>query len=531
MKRNTNYIWLMIAALTILLSGCNTDKNNNFSSQSANNTKLVSVQLMAGSITAFGATGLTLPKGNTITLNAFARYDDGSSVDITDEVVLHTNSDHVSIASGSQVTGVSQGDLEIWATFQGVYSQSLNMTVSDSELERIIITPSNDEANLGWNYIIAGNSLQLVAKGVYADRTLADITNKVKWRTNEDVGVTITSSGLLVTSADDMPADSMTLLPFVDAVVGDIASNPLPVSIRRAVLTDIKLMSKKVATRDQSDFSLAIGNTFEFIALGIYDDGSKADITNRVISHSYNAGNGVGYLLNVSKKGLVKAKETEGVNRITVSLLGVVSNSLTFTITSPELTAFTVTPHSTSIAAPVRIIKNTEQQFVVTGTYSDGTVADITNRVNWGLDFAENGIVSLSTTGLVRGLITGAAQMHVTLDDDIKASDDIGAITVSIKVIAPTLQSIAIINNDEHEIDELSLAVNERQKLKAIATFDDGSTLDITKDVFWGTSSQHISYIHPYRGWVTAYHVGADTIEVEYGTFRDELFVEVTAAP
>jgi hypothetical protein len=491
-----------MTVFSMALSGCNIDTNtdkedgNNNGGQK-NNRVLTNIQI---SMTMQGSSELTLPIGSSQELIAIGTFDDGTRTDITDEVTLHANN-NIALSGNARVTGVLQGVSQITATLEGIVSNSLSVSVNVAELKRITIMLANNEASSSRNYLIAGNSQQMIAQGVYADGTSADITEDVTWSTSQGSGeyLTVTSSGL-VTGVNQG-------IVTIRAIADDIDSNSLIFNVSRASLTSIELMSKDPVARDQSEFSLALGNTFQFIALGTYDNGSIVDITDSVISHRYNQGNGVGYKIDVSDKGLVVALNTEGVNRITVSKEGIVSNPLKFTLTSAQLTDIIVTPSSSSISDPVTLVENTETQFVAIGIYSDGMTADITNRVNWGLEFADQ-IISLSTTGLARGLVSGAAQIYVTLDG-------IEANTVSVKVISPTLISIAI-TDDGNELDELSLVVDTRHKLKAIGIYDDGSTRDITDLVFWDWGNWHASFISVYRGSVTGVNTGTDYVTASF---------------
>jgi hypothetical protein len=62
------------------------------------------------------------------------------------------------------------------------------------------------------------------------------------------------------------------------------------------------------------------------------------------------------------------------------------------TIAPAELVSIDVTPHTASI------VQNTTQQFIALGTYTDGTVKDLTKFANW---------VSSDTTVATMSVMTG----------------------------------------------------------------------------------------------------------------------------
>src|SRR5206468_2049760 len=86
---------------------------------------------------------------------------------------------------------------------------------------------------------------------------------------------------------------------------------------------------------------------------------------------------------------------------------GVVTGSTTLTVGAAVLVSIRVTPASPSIG------KGTTQQFVATGTYSDGTTLDLTSSATW---LASNtAVATISAGGLATGVAQGTSQISATL--------------------------------------------------------------------------------------------------------------------
>jgi len=135
---------------------------------------------------------------------------------------------------------------------------------------------------------------------------------------------------------------------------------------------------------------------------------------------------------------------------------------------------------------PADLSVGTTMQFFAYGTYSDGSVTNITSNVTWSSD--NSNIAYIDVTGLVTGESAGQA--------DISASQDginSPAVVLSVIVSAATptsttpglmLVSIAITQPSTLSIN-LILAGTKTQQFQATGTYSDGSTKVITTLVTW----------------------------------------------
>jgi hypothetical protein len=108
----------------------------------------------------------------------------------------------------------------------------------------------------------------------------------------------------------------------------------------------------------------------------------------------------------ISPAGLATAL-SPGTTGITAALAGVTSPTDTLTVTTAALQSIAVTPAAPSIA------QGQTKQFTATGTYTDGTTADLTPQVTWAS--ANPAVASISPAGLATALSPGTTGITAAL--------------------------------------------------------------------------------------------------------------------
>jgi uncharacterized protein YjdB len=195
------------------------------------------------------------------------------------------------------------------------------------------------------------------------------------------------------------------------------------------------------------------------------------------------------------------------------------------TAATPQLSSIALAPIS-----PADLSVGTTMQFFAYGTYSDGSVTNITSNVTWSSD--NSNIAYIDVTGLVTGESAGQA--------DISASQDginSPAVVLSVIVSAATptsttpglmLVSIAITQPSTLSIN-LILAGTKTQQFQATGTYSDGSTKVITTLVTWSSSASNIAGISS-AGLATGIAVGTTLITASMpGITSKPVTVNVTA--
>jgi len=115
-------------------------------------------------------------------------------------------------------------------------------------------------------------------------------------------------------------------------------------------------------------------------------------------------------------------------------------------------------------------------QLKAVGTYSDASTQDISGMVTWGA--SPSGIVAVNSSGLATGKAPGAATVTAS-QGSITGSD-------ALAVALPTLLSITL------SPQSIVLTPAHSTQLKAVGTYSDASTQDISGMVTWGASPSGI---------------------------------------
>jgi uncharacterized repeat protein (TIGR01451 family) len=146
--------------------------------------------------------------------------------------------------------------------------------------------------------------------------------------------------------------------------------------------------------------SIAKGQTQQFKATGIYNDGTTPDITNSVTW-----GSGTPAYATISSSGLATG---QGVGQSTITaMLGGVTGSTTLTVGPAALVSIAVTPTNPSIVA------GSTQQFTATGTYTDGTQPIITGAVSWSSQHTN--VATIGGAGKATGVAGGSTTITASM--------------------------------------------------------------------------------------------------------------------
>src|SRR4030067_88682 len=223
------------------------------------------------------------------------------------------------------------------------------LAVKAVTLASIEVTPTNPS-------IALGTTRQFRAVAIFSDTTKQDITASATW-SSSTAAATITAAGL-ATGASSGTAS-------ITASFGGL-SGVTTLTVTAATLASIEVTP--------TNPSIALGPTRQFTAIGVYTDNTTQNLTRDVIWSSDNSG--IAQIGNAEGSyGLAKSLAT-GTTTIKATS-GSVQGSASLTVTSATLEALDVTPAIPSIPAGLK------QQFLATGTFSDGTSKDMTSEVTW----------------------------------------------------------------------------------------------------------------------------------------------------
>jgi uncharacterized protein YjdB len=247
------------------------------------------------------------------------------------------------------------------------------------------------------------------------------------------------------------------------------------------------------------DTAIPQGATQQFTATGVYSDGSTQDLTTTA---TWSLSATVVAVINSSGMAAGLFQGTATVQ----ATYGSVSASTTLSVTAPALVSITVAPATATIAV------GSSQQFQATGTYSDGSMQNVTTLVGW--SSAASTVATVSGTGVAMGVSQGTTTLIATFES-ITAS-------VPLTVGSHSLVSLSITP------DAASLSTGATQQLTATGTYTDGATQNLTSTSTWTSSNSSVILVSSV-GLATAVAPGNASITATSGSTSGTAFLIVTS--
>ncbi|WP_127583550.1 Ig-like domain-containing protein [Paenibacillus koleovorans] len=251
-------------------------------------------------------------------------------------------------------------------------------------------------------------------------------------------------------------------------------------------------VSKKIKslTIDKSSMDLRLNASEQVTITAYYDDGTTEDVTKKA---DYTAASSS--IVTVTN-GLVKGQRP-GSTRVTVKYM---NQTLTLDI-DVEVVRRIDTEQS-----KVSLFKNGTAPIKVWATYPDGTVADVSELIEWTTDNAQ-------VADAIKGFVTGYGVGTATLTGSYG--------TKSTTVLVDVDSTLKL------ELDKPGLLMkrNTSGELKLTATYTNGETEDISDRAEWTSSDTNIVEVSKGRLHATA--IGEAVITAKYGAKTVQASVDV----
>lgn len=415
----------------------------------------------------------TIFVGDTTQLTATATYSDGSSADVTGAAAWTSSDTGVATVDTGAVEGVGAGLATISAEVDGVVGTA-EVIVQLAGVVSIAVSPASAT-------VVAGLTQSFTAEATLEDGSTADVTSSVTWLSSDE-GVAIAAAGGTYTGVS---AGAVTVTAQIDDVSGTAS----------LTVTPPEVVSVEVAP---SSLVLAAGETATLTATATYTDGSTADVTDSAVWTT----DALGVASVVS--GLVTAEDA-GDATITATLDGA-SASASVTVTPAIVVQVDIVPASTTIFV------GASATLAAIATYSDGATADVTSTATWGS--SDEGAATVDA-GVVDGLAGGVVTITATFDGVSGAAEvTVQEATVVTITVSPDTQSVAA---------GLTVAYT------AEASFDDGSTADVTAAATWTVSDPGVAMAMP-AGQIQGLSAGTVTVTAQIEDVSGTATLEVTPA-
>lgn len=295
----------------------------------------------------------TVKPGDTVQMQVIANYSDGTQKDVTSQASL--KSSNTSLATVEVATGLVtiptdayNGSVNIQASYGGKGGVA-TLTVSKPYIVGIAFTP--DKVTLK-----AGNTLAMKVVATYSDGTTEDVTAQTTFSSSNTSLATVDSNGVVTIPNSTSGGTVYIRGTYSGKGAASTVTVLGPPTVAKLIFTP-------------STATLKNGETLQINVIAEYSDGTKEDVTSKVVYSSSNTS-----LATVDVNGLVTIPNTASGG--TVYIRGSYNGkggSVTITVpTKPPVVSLTFTP------ATLSLNKGDTYQVKVIATYSDGTTEDVT---------------------------------------------------------------------------------------------------------------------------------------------------------
>lgn len=422
-----------------------------------------------------------IPLGTVQQFTATGTFSDSTTQDITGTVVWSASPTSVaSITVSGLATGKDLGTVTITAT-SGAINNSVMATVNAADLSSIAVLPATST-------IAQGTTQQFSAIGTFDDGSTHNLTAQVAWLSSNTTAATIGSSTGLATGKSQGTTT-------ITATLGTVTGNTtLDVSTATIVSISVTPTGRTIAPTTELSFT----------ATGTFSDSSTQVITTDATWMSSDTP-----VATVGPEGVATAVAA-GTTNITAAFGGQ-TGLAALTVSSVTLKSIAVAP-STAVLAPASTLS-----YTATGTFSDGSTANVTDVVTWSSS-APN-VASISTFGQVTGQSAGTAT--------ITAQQGSVSGTAALVVESSALSSVTVTPASA------SVAEQTATQFNAIGTFADGSTQNLTSSVSWTSSPASIATVSnasPTKGLAAGVAPGTATITALFAGQSGGAMLTVTNA-
>ena len=426
----------------------------------------------------------SVPLGTTQQFTAMGLFTDGTAKDLTTCVTWSADNGNATLSNvaGSQglATGAQLGPATVTATHpaSGI-TGTTTLTVTPWTLQRIQIDPPVLQQ------LVVGQSVQFRATGIstpFPHVTVKDLTGTVTW-TSSNPGVYAIVNG----SSGRALHTGSAFVTATDPVTG----------IRASVSVTVVGPVLRLLVVSPSSLAVPLGYSGQLSVVGTFSDSSQQDLTSVV---TWTSSGPAAFVSNsADQPGQVTTTDVGTVTVTATDPSTGVHASATVQVTPAVLTAIAIDPDIAQVPA------GRTQQFIANGTFSDGSVQDVTGSVTW-LSDSPSATVSNApdSVGLATGMTPGGAIISAT-DPATGISGSVGLTTTA----AVVLQSLGV------SPPAPNIRVGMTAPLQATGIFSDGSSLDMTNLVTWTSTAPSVAAVSNVAGsigLVTGLGQGAATV-------------------
>ncbi|MEK3687391.1 Ig-like domain-containing protein [Paenibacillus sp. FSL R10-2736] len=394
---------------------------------------------------------LSLKTSSTHALTLTATYADGSTEDVTSKAAWSSSDELVAFVKKGSLTTYK---LAGTATISAVYGTLETSTqIEVGAVSKLVASDDNV-------FLQISGTKQLVLTAVAGDGSSSDITSSAVWTTS-DKSIALISKGLITGYSVGTATLTGTYNGAAATVTVDVGT------ARHLALSETSL-------------NLAVDAAKVLVLKATFADGTVTDVTSKATWSS--SDEAVAYV----DKGSITTY-AEGNVTITAVYGG---KTVTATAAVGKSNKLSVDNDSLNLRL------NGTQQLVLTALDASGTPSTVTDSAVWSTA-DEN--IAIVTKGLVTGYKSGKTTITAVY----------GGKTLTIAVSVETAARLNL------TVSKLNLGKDQSKAVTAMASYEDGTSQDVTEDAVWTTDNADVADVS--KGTITAYATGSAVITAAYG--------------
>lgn len=364
-------------------------------------------------------------------------------------------------ANGMQLRGRALGVTSVTASFAGIDSPPVQVTVLAKRLVSLAVAASPAQ-------IILGETASLSAAGTYSDGSIEDVTAQAEF-----LALPETEAGLSGTTLAPTVSRDYTLT----ASVGAVVSPPVVFRVGPKAVRELFLTLDRVAA--------PLGRNINATVRARFSDGTNEPVVAAFEFSVPGVFSASGGTLTAAQTGSTDLRAAFG---------GVRSAWQSITAEPAVLETLTAVP------AALELAKGMETTVAVTGGYSDGTTVDHTAVAT--VDASVAGVVSWNA-GVVKGLAVGATVLtiaHLGVERELPVT-----------VGPPELLSLDFAPDAATALQGMAIGFT------LMAAYSDGDSVDIAASAVWTVAPAGAARVDGADGRIVVLKPGAFTVSAAFG--------------
>lgn len=357
------------------------------------------------------------------------------------------------------------GSTKVTATFKGltkelavtVYPTIASVDITKEEMDAFVDDTGAMPAVTGVTVADETKDLSKLVQWTSSDETVVSIGDDGKWKALKVGRATLTAT---VENEPNKAGATKT-----DTIVIDVHNKLLSVD------SDVTVMS------------VVLGKEADLPAVkATYENGDEENITDKIVWKAS------------SPNLLVKAPKVKGLKASTVTLTGTyLGKSLAIKVTiEEEFTSFAITP------AKLQLSLNKSQSIKVVGKTKSGKLVTVSTRLDW--IASDPDLVQIKGAS-IKGLLEGSGKLTAVIQG--KTLEVPYTVTAKLTKLTGSTKSLR------------QVAVGTVENVTLTAAFDNGKSVDVTKEATWTTSNAKVATVSD--GKITLVGKGSASIKAVYG--------------